>query len=35
MTSTAKAKTCETPTARQKRVWDKSAPCFAADVPAG
>ena len=25
MTSTAKAKTCETPTARQKRVWDKTA----------
>jgi ubiquinone/menaquinone biosynthesis C-methylase UbiE len=25
MTSIAKAKTCETPTARQKRVWDKSA----------
>jgi ubiquinone/menaquinone biosynthesis C-methylase UbiE len=28
MTSTAKAKTCETPTARQKRVWDKTAPGY-------
>jgi ubiquinone/menaquinone biosynthesis C-methylase UbiE len=28
MTSTAKARTCETPTARQKRVWDKSAPGY-------
>ena len=28
MTSTAKARTCETPTARQKRVWDKSAPSY-------
>jgi ubiquinone/menaquinone biosynthesis C-methylase UbiE len=28
MTSTAKAKTCETPTARQKRVWDKAAPSY-------
>jgi ubiquinone/menaquinone biosynthesis C-methylase UbiE len=25
MTSTGKARTCETPTARQKRVWDKTA----------
>ncbi|MGH3221155.1 MAG: class I SAM-dependent methyltransferase [Streptosporangiaceae bacterium] len=28
MTSTARAKACETPTARQKRVWDKSAPGY-------
>ena len=28
MTSTAKARTCETPTARQKRVWDKTAPGY-------
>ena len=28
MTSTAKAGTCETPAARQKRVWDKSAPGY-------
>ncbi len=28
MTSTAKAKTCETPAARQKRVWDRSAPAY-------
>lgn len=28
MTSTAKAKTSETPTARQKRVWDKTAPGY-------
>jgi ubiquinone/menaquinone biosynthesis C-methylase UbiE len=28
MTSTAKAKTCETPTALQKRVWDKAAPSY-------
>src|SRR5487761_1082264 len=28
MTSTAKARTCETPAARQKRVWDKSAPGY-------
>jgi len=28
MTSTAKAGTCETPTARQKRVWDKGAPRY-------
>ena len=28
MTSTAKARTRETPTARQKRVWDKSAPGY-------
>src|SRR5499427_1588252 len=28
MTSTAKARTCETPAARQKRVWDKSAPSY-------
>ena len=28
MTSTAKARTCETPTARQRRVWDKSAPNY-------
>ena len=28
MTSTAKAKACETPTARQKRVWDKTAPGY-------
>ena len=28
MTSTAKAKTCETPVARQKRVWDKTAPGY-------
>jgi ubiquinone/menaquinone biosynthesis C-methylase UbiE len=28
MTSTAKGRTCETPTARQKRVWDKSASSY-------
>ena len=28
MTSTGKARTCETPTARQKRVWDKTAPGY-------
>jgi ubiquinone/menaquinone biosynthesis C-methylase UbiE len=28
MTSTGKAKTCETPAARQKRVWDKTAPGY-------
>src|SRR5215469_2325542 len=28
MTSPAKARTGETPTARQKRVWDKSAPSY-------
>jgi ubiquinone/menaquinone biosynthesis C-methylase UbiE len=28
MTSTAKSSTGETPTARQKRVWDKSAPGY-------
>ncbi len=28
MTSTARTRTCETPTARQKRVWDKSAPGY-------
>lgn len=28
MTSTAKPQTSETPTARQKRVWDKSAPSY-------
>jgi ubiquinone/menaquinone biosynthesis C-methylase UbiE len=28
MTSTAKAKTTPTPTARQKRVWDKTAPGY-------
>lgn len=28
MTSTAKAGTCQTPTARQKQVWDKSAPSY-------
>jgi ubiquinone/menaquinone biosynthesis C-methylase UbiE len=28
MTSTAKAQACETPTARQRRVWDKSAPSY-------
>ena len=28
MTSTAKAKACETPTALQKRVWDKAAPSY-------
>jgi len=28
MTDTAKAGTRETPTARQKRVWDKSAPSY-------
>jgi ubiquinone/menaquinone biosynthesis C-methylase UbiE len=28
MTRSAKAKTAETPTARQKRVWDKSAPRY-------
>ncbi len=28
MTSTAKAKTCQTQAARQKRVWDKTAPGY-------
>ncbi len=28
MTNTAKAKTCETSAARQKRVWDKTAPGY-------
>jgi ubiquinone/menaquinone biosynthesis C-methylase UbiE len=28
MTSTTKAKTCPTPTARQKQVWDKAAPGY-------
>jgi ubiquinone/menaquinone biosynthesis C-methylase UbiE len=28
MTSAPKAKTCPTPTARQKRVWDKAAPGY-------
>jgi len=28
MTSTAKARTCQTPAARQKRVWDKTAPGY-------
>jgi len=28
MTSTARGRTCETPAARQKRVWDKSAPSY-------
>jgi ubiquinone/menaquinone biosynthesis C-methylase UbiE len=28
MTSTAKARACETPATRQKRVWDKSAPSY-------
>jgi ubiquinone/menaquinone biosynthesis C-methylase UbiE len=28
MMSAAKAKTCQTPTARQKRVWDKTAPSY-------
>ncbi len=28
MTSTGKARTCETPAARQKRVWDKTAPGY-------
>ena len=28
MTSAAKARTCETPVARQKRVWDKTAPGY-------
>ena len=28
MTSTVKARTCETPTARQQRVWDKAAPGY-------
>jgi ubiquinone/menaquinone biosynthesis C-methylase UbiE len=28
MTSTAKPKACETPTARQRRVWDKNAPSY-------
>jgi len=28
MTSAAKGRTCETPTARQKRVWDKSASSY-------
>ncbi len=28
MTGTAKAKNSETPTARQKRVWDKTAPSY-------
>jgi hypothetical protein len=28
MTSTARAKTGETPVARQKRVWDRAAPGY-------
>ena len=28
MTSTANARACETPAARQKRVWDKAAPSY-------
>jgi hypothetical protein len=28
MTSTTKARSCQTPAARQKRVWDKSAPSY-------
>jgi ubiquinone/menaquinone biosynthesis C-methylase UbiE len=28
MTSTPKTRACETPVARQKRVWDKSAPSY-------
>jgi ubiquinone/menaquinone biosynthesis C-methylase UbiE len=28
MTSTARARTCPTPTARQKQVWDKAAPGY-------
>jgi ubiquinone/menaquinone biosynthesis C-methylase UbiE len=28
MTTIGKARACETPTARQKRVWDKSAPSY-------
>jgi ubiquinone/menaquinone biosynthesis C-methylase UbiE len=28
MTGTAKARTCQTPAARQKRVWDKTAPGY-------
>jgi ubiquinone/menaquinone biosynthesis C-methylase UbiE len=28
MTSTAKPKACETPTARQRRVWDQNAPSY-------
>jgi ubiquinone/menaquinone biosynthesis C-methylase UbiE len=28
MTNTVKARACETPAARQKRVWDKSAPGY-------
>jgi len=28
MTSTTRAKTCPTPTARQKQVWDKAAPSY-------
>jgi ubiquinone/menaquinone biosynthesis C-methylase UbiE len=28
MTSTTRAKTCPTPTARQKQVWDKAAPGY-------
>lgn len=28
MTSSAKARTCPTPTARQKRVWEKAAPSY-------
>ena len=28
MTSTAKARACETAVARQKRVWDKAAPSY-------
>jgi ubiquinone/menaquinone biosynthesis C-methylase UbiE len=28
MTSTARARTCPTPTARQKQVWDKAAPSY-------
>ncbi|MFI5490656.1 class I SAM-dependent methyltransferase [Micromonospora echinaurantiaca] len=28
MTNTAKAKSCETPAAKQRRVWDKTAPSY-------
>jgi hypothetical protein len=28
MMSTTRAKTCPTPTARQKQVWDKAAPGY-------
>ncbi len=28
MTSSARSRTCPTPTARQKRVWDKAAPSY-------